>query len=89
MMELDFEKFALTEKEKDVYIKTGWLSYPNAVPDPEVRVLCCTITQKGVRNHVIGYHDGTRWCCGMNSNVTHWMPLPDYPEEKEANDGDQ
>ena len=28
-----------------------------------------------------GYHDGQRWCCGMNSNVIYWRQLPEAPKE--------
>lgn len=45
------------------------------LPDTEDRVLCCTKTAKGVQNIVIGYYMNGAWRCGMNSNVTHWMPL--------------
>ena len=47
------------------------------LPEADERVLCCTITKKGAKNLVIGYHDGSRWCCGMNSNVIAWMGLPE------------
>ena len=57
-----------------------WRPFPDFMPDPDERVLCCTETKKGTRNCVIGYHDGSRWCCGMNSNVIAWQPLPELPE---------
>lgn len=49
------------------------------VPDNDRRVLCLTMTKKGILNHVIGYYDHVRWCCGMNSNVIAWMELPEPP----------
>lgn len=59
----------------------GWVPCTIGLPEPDERVLCCTETKKGTRNCVIGYHDGQRWCCGMNSNVIYWQSLPDLPEE--------
>lgn len=60
-----------------------WSPSDEMVPDEEVSVLCQTITKKGAINFVIGYYADGRWCCGMNSNVVAWMPLPEpYREEK-------
>lgn len=59
-----------------------WVSADDP-PGSEDRVICQTRTKKGVVNMVIGYHDGERWCCGMNSNVEAWTPLPEeYEPEK-------
>lgn len=63
-----------------VFSETGWLSVEVGLPDPEERVLCCSRTKKGQLNILIGYHDGDRWCCGMNSNVIAWQPLPELPD---------
>ena len=61
-----------------------WVPSDEMVPDEEVRVLCQTITKKGAINLVIGYYADGRWCCGMNSNVVAWMPLPEpYREERQ------
>ena len=54
-----------------------WTPCSERLPDHEDRVLCCTYTKAGIPNHVIGYYASGRWCCGMNSNVVAWMPLPD------------
>lgn len=62
-----------------------WISVKDRLPETEDHVLCCTQSKKGGQNIVRGYYrrDGL-WVSGMNSNVTHWMPLPDPPElEKE------
>lgn len=66
-------------------IKGDWRKAEDEVPDDERRVLCCTRTKSGLRNIVIGYYIGEhdRWACGMNTNVTHWMELPDPPEDDE------
>jgi hypothetical protein len=58
----------------------GWISIEDRLPDDARRVLCCTKTQKGVYNIVIGYYMGGMWRCGMNSNVVFWMELPKVPE---------
>ena len=59
---------------------SGWVLVSVNLPMPNQYVMCCTRTKSGTVNIVRGYHDGERWCCGMNSNVTHWMPLPDPPD---------
>lgn len=61
--------------------RTSWISVKDRLPDAEDRVLCCTLTKKGTRNVIIGYYMDGAWRCGMNSNVTHWMPIPQPPEE--------
>lgn len=66
-------KFAETEE-------TGWISVEERLPETDDHVLCCTRTKKGTTNVVIGYYMDGDWRCGMNSNVTHWMPLPETPE---------
>lgn len=78
-------KFALNTKTKTVTLNDimrfpstqTWTPCSERLPDHEDRVLCCTYTKAGIPNHVIGYHAAGRWCCGMNSNVVAWMPLPD------------
>lgn len=54
-----------------------WVPVEEGLPEEEDKVLCQTITKKGTRNMVIGYYADGRWCCGMNSNVVAWTPLPD------------
>lgn len=52
-------------------------------PDTDRRVLCVTLTKKGVLNYYLGYYtEQTGWVCGMNSNVVAWMELPAPPEVK-------
>ena len=58
-----------------------WTSVIDRMPANDDHVLCCTRTSKGRQNVVIGYYMDGMWRCGMNSNVTHWMPLPEPPEE--------
>lgn len=59
-----------------------WIPVSERLPEDDKKVLCQTITKKGVTNFVIGYY-ADRWCCGMNSNVIAWQPLPEpYQEEQ-------
>lgn len=60
-----------------------WNYAKDELPLTDERVLCVTVTKKGVKNFVLGYYDGERWCCGMNSNVYAWMYLPQPPEVEE------
>ena len=57
-----------------------WIRSSERVPDTDDYVLCVTQTQQGRQNIIKGYYHSGRWCCGMNSNVTHWMPMPELPE---------
>lgn len=60
-------------------MKYAWRNADLVRPEDEERVLLATVTKAGRQNIVIGYYADGRWCCGMNSNVTHWMPLPEFP----------
>lgn len=68
--------------------KQGWISVKDALPETTDHVLCCTVNKAGKQNIVRGYYDaecnGGMWACGMNNNVTHWMPLPEPPREGKA-----
>lgn len=57
-----------------------WIPVGEALPKEGERVLCCTRNKKGAANIVLGYYMDGLWRVGMNSNVTHWMPLPEPPE---------
>ena len=59
-----------------------WVPVDEGLPDEEDRVLCQTRTKKDTINMVIGYYADGRWCCGMNSNVEAWTPLPDPYQER-------
>ena len=59
-----------------------WISVKDRLSENDDKVLCCTRTAKGIQNIIIGYYMGGMWRCGMNSNVTHWMPLPEPPKEE-------
>ena len=68
----------------DAAIKTldrmTWISVKDRLPENDNHVLCCTETKKGMKNVIIGYYMNGAWRCGMNSNVTHWMPMPEPPK---------
>lgn len=61
-----------------------WIPVSERLPENDEKVLCQTVTKKGQINMVIGYYNFDRWCCGMNSNVTAWMPLPEPYRESET-----
>ena len=58
-----------------------WISVRKSVPADQEEVLVCTRSKKGLRNIDKGYHDGKRFVHRGTAEVTHWMPLPDLPEE--------
>ena len=60
-----------------------WISVKDKLPENEEYVLCCTLAKNGTQNIIKGYYSGGMWRVGMNSNVTHWMPLPKLPKEGE------
>lgn len=75
--------------EKAVEVEGNWKYIPNPpewipiserLPEDDRHVLCLTRTKKGLCNVVIGFYFEDMWHCGMNSNVTHWMELPEPPE---------
>lgn len=60
-----------------------WRPVTEELPENEEKVLCCTVTKKGVKGLMLGYYSQNqkRWCCGMNSNVIAWRILPPVYEE--------
>ena len=58
-----------------------WRDATMVRPEDGVKVLLATVTKTGRQNIVLGYFDEScgRWVSGMNANVTHWMPLPEFP----------
>ena len=57
--------------------ETHWVPCSEKLPETDDKVICQTVTKKGVVGMVIGYYFDNRWCCGMNSNVIAWQPLPE------------
>ena len=58
-----------------------WIRTEDQLPEIDEHVLCCTENKAGKRNVVRGYYMDGLWRCGMNSTVTHWMPMPEPPGE--------
>ena len=59
-----------------------WIPSDVMLPETDEKVLCQTVTKKGVTSFVIGYCMDGEWRCGMNSNVVAWQPLPAPWEDK-------
>ena len=64
--------------------KYRWIPVGEKLPDEDVKVLVCCKTTKGVRSVNMAYLLNGFWHGqGSMSGVTHWMPLPELPEEVE------
>jgi hypothetical protein len=62
-----------------------WVDVQDELPDDQEEVLVCTLSKNGVRNIDKGYYSIDCWIHRGKAKVTHWMPLPDFPED-DAND---
>lgn len=61
---------------------SDWISVSDFLPAAGVRVLVATKPKKGPRSINLAYWlDGSFHGMGSMAGVTHWMPLPDLPEE--------
>lgn len=61
-----------------------WISVADRLPETNHTMLVCTKNRNGVPKVAMAYHqNGFGWCGsgGRWNNVTHWMPLPNVPEE--------
>lgn len=59
-----------------------WVKVNERLPDEEKIVLVVTKTKNGVRNINRAYHSNGTWHgSGSMAGVTHWMRMPDLPEE--------
>ena len=65
-----------------------WVPVEVTLPPDDDKVLCCTVTKKGVKNLVLGFYLKGEWHVGMNSNVIAWRFLPPTYEPKEADKSD-
>ena len=76
----EYEDTGMDPKEICDLIGTPkWYKPKEQLPLTDEKVLLVTITKKCLKNCVIGYWDGERWVCGMNSNVIAWTYLPQMP----------
>lgn len=60
-----------------------WTSVRDGLPTEEKDILVCTLSKNGSRNIDKGYYLSGRFVHRGTAEVTHWMPLPDMPEEEE------
>lgn len=73
---------AQTEFSENESAHTGrWISVRDRIPPDQEEVLVCTLAKNGVQNIDKGYWDIDRFIHRGRSQVTHWMPLPEPPEE--------
>jgi hypothetical protein len=71
--------------------KSNWISVKDRLPEQEVDVLACCISKGGKNTSFEKYETyhaierllpfGFRSDLFFNAEVTHWMPLPEPPEE--------
>lgn len=80
--ELCCSRFKL--RRPDVPKRNLWVPVEKQLPDEDVKVLVCCKTKKGVRSVNMAYLLNGFWHGqGSMAGVTHWMPLPEMPEEVE------
>lgn len=60
-----------------------WISVRDRIPPDQEEVLVCTLAKNGVQNIDKGYWAIDHFIHRGRSQVTHWMPLPELPEEVE------
>lgn len=58
-----------------------WIDAGVELPANGAEVLVCTRSKNGSRNVDKGYYNGERFVHRGTAEVTHWMPLPELPEE--------
>lgn len=58
-----------------------WISVRDKLPEDGEDVLVCTQSKNGSRNIDKGYWSINRFVHRGCANVTHWMPLPEPPED--------
>ena len=58
-----------------------WISVRDRIPPDQDEVLVCTLAKNGVQNIDKGYWAIDHFIHRGRSQVTHWMPIPELPEE--------
>ena len=59
-----------------------WISVRDRLPEDQVEVLVATRSKNGVRNIDKGYLAIDHFIHRGRAEVTHWMPLPEFPKEE-------
>ena len=59
----------------------NWIKITDRQPEDDREVLVVTKSKAGYRAIDKGYFNGERMIHRGCSEVTHWMPLPELPEE--------
>lgn len=60
---------------------SDWMKVCDRVPADDRDVLIVTRSKNGHRSIDKGYYDGDRMVHRGVAQVTHWMPLPELPED--------
>lgn len=68
-------------KEKTNMHDIRWISVKDRIPNDQEEVLVCTLSKNGCRNIDKGYWSIDRFIHRGSAQVTHWMPLPDFPKD--------
>ncbi len=65
-------------------MKNTWINTTDRLPEPgDIKYLVCCRTAKGLRSINMAWFDGHTWHgMGSMANVTHWMILPDLPDDR-------
>ncbi len=58
-----------------------WISVKDRLPESDDYVLCYRDSCGLSSRIMVGFYLRGKWTCGAIGNVTHWMPLPEPPEE--------
>ncbi|MDD6642708.1 MAG: DUF551 domain-containing protein [Firmicutes bacterium] len=62
-------------------MRDQWISVKDRLPETEDEVLVLTMSKNGNINVDKGYFANGRFVHRGRAEVTHWMPLPEPPEE--------
>lgn len=61
-----------------------WISVKDRLPETEDEVLVLTISKNGNINVDKGYFTNGRFVHRGRAEITHWMPLPEPPDEEKT-----
>lgn len=68
-------------KSQDEKNDGTWISAEDAQPEVNKYVLVATKSKNGARNVDKGYWTGERWAHRGTAQVTHWVEIPEVPED--------